>query len=383
LTVLPKEICSGCAPSDRQSSISPREAELIEPQKRLLMSHVWKAIEDAGYAPGSLAGSNTALFIGTADSGYANLYAQAGVKSDGSGTPASMGPARMSYFLDLHGPSEPVETACSSSLVAIHRGAAALREGVTDLCVVGGVQTIPTEHKHISFSQGGVLSLDGRCKTFSAHANGYVRAEGVGMLVLKRLSDAQRDGDAIYGVILASAENHGGRANSLTSPNPRAQAELLVSAYRRAGVDPRSVSYIEAHGTGTILGDPIEINGLKSAFRQLYAETEDSTSMAVEGAHCGLGSVKTNIGHAELAAGVAGVIKVLLQMQHGVLVRSLHAEELNPHIDLAGTPFDIVRENRPWSTPCDRDGTPAPRRAGVSSFGVGGVNAHVVLEECQ
>ena len=364
-------------------SISPREAELIEPQKRLLMSHVWKAIEDAGYAPGSLAGSNTALFIGTADSGYANLYAQAGVKSDGSGTPASMGPARMSYFLDLHGPSEPVETACSSSLVAIHRGAAALREGVTDLCVVGGVQTIPTEHKHISFSQGGVLSLDGRCKTFSAHANGYVRAEGVGMLVLKRLSDAQRDGDAIYGVILASAENHGGRANSLTSPNPRAQAELLVSAYRRAGVDPRSVSYIEAHGTGTILGDPIEINGLKSAFRQLYAETEDSTSMAVEGAHCGLGSVKTNIGHAELAAGVAGVIKVLLQMQHGVLVRSLHAEELNPHIDLAGTPFDIVRENRPWSTPCDRDGTPAPRRAGVSSFGVGGVNAHVVLEECQ
>lgn len=364
-------------------AISPREAELIEPQKRLLMTHVWKAIEDAGYAPGSLAGSNTALYIGTADSGYSSLYAKVGVKSDGSGTPASMGPNRMSYFLDLHGPSEPVETACSSSLVAIHRGAAALREGVADVCVVGGVQTIPTPHKHISFSQGGVLAPDGRCKTFSAQANGYVRAEGVGMLVLKRLSDAQRDGDDIYGVILASAENHGGRANSLTSPNPRAQAELLLTAYRRAGVDPRSVSYIEAHGTGTMLGDPIEINGLKAAFRQLYAETQDTTTMVVDGPHCGLGSVKTNIGHAELAAGVAGVIKVLLQMRHRTLVRTLHAEDLNPHIDLAGAPFEIIRENRPWTTPLDANGVASPRRAGVSSFGVGGVNAHVVLEECR
>ncbi|HZZ66643.1 MAG TPA: type I polyketide synthase, partial [Phenylobacterium sp.] len=273
-------------------SISPREAETMDPQQRLLMIHVWKAIEDAGYAPSELAGSNTALYIATHDSGYYELFEKAGLPSNGSEIPTSMAPNRMSYFLDLHGPSEPVETACSSSLVAIHRGVGALRAGHTDLAIVGGVETICTPTKHINFSRNGLLSEDGRCKTFSAQANGYVRGEGVGMLVLKRLADAERDRDSIRGVILATSENHGGRANSLTAPNPSAQANVLRTAYRAAGVDPRSVGYIEAHGTGTALGDPVEVDGLKAAFRDLYDETRASTAIDLSGAvaHCVVGS---------------------------------------------------------------------------------------------
>ena len=186
------------------------------------------------------------------------------------------------------------------------------------------------------------------------------------------------DGDPIHGVIRATAENHGGRANSLTAPNPKAQAELLEQAYTQAGVDPRSIGYIEAHGTGTALGDPIEINGLKTAFKRLY---EQAQAPQPEQPHCGIGSVKTNIGHLELAAGVAGVIKVLLQLKHRTLAKSLHAEELNPYIQLEGSPFYIVRESLPWPAPLDAQGRELPRRAGVSSFGFGGVNAHVVLEE--
>src|SRR5437763_7831004 len=198
------------------------------------------------------------------------------------------------------------------------------------------------------------------------------------MLVLKKLSDAEQAGDHIYGVIRGSAENHGGRANSLTAPNPRAQADLLIAAYRKAGIDPRTVGYIEAHGTGTALGDPIEINGLKTAFSEL-----DPNSMGVEPipqAWCGIGALKSNIGHLELAAGVAGVIKVLLQMQHKTLVKSLHCEQLNPSIQLEGSPFYIVQENQEWKALQDHAGNALPRRAGVSSFGFGGANAHVVLE---
>ena len=174
----------------------------------------------------------------------------------------------MSYFLNLHGPSEAIETACSSSLIAIHRGVKAIVSGECNMAIVGGVNTLISPELHISASKAGMLSPDGRCKTFSAEANGYVRGEGVGMLVLKRLAEAEQDGDHIYGVIVGSAENHGGRASSLTAPNPRAQADLLIAAYRKAGIDPRTVGYIEAHGTGTPLGDPIEINGYKTAFSE-------------------------------------------------------------------------------------------------------------------
>ena len=223
-----------------------------------------------------------------------------------------------------------------------------------------------------------MLSVDGRCKAFSRHANGYGRGEGVGMVVLKKLSAAERDGDHIYGIIRGSAENHGGRSQSLTAPNPKAQAELIRSAFERAGIDPRTVSYIEAHGTGTELGDPIEINGLKSAFNALVkADGGPGTAQA----YCGLGAIKSNVGHLEFAAGIAGLIKVLLQLKHRTLAKSLHAEELNPYIRLEDSPFYVVGETQAWQPLRDGQGRELPRRAGLSSFGAGGVNAHVVIEE--
>jgi polyketide synthase PksN len=364
--------------------ISPAEALQMDPQQRLLITHAWQAIEDAGYSTQSLYGSRTAIFVGTGASGYGELVAQAGAAIEGhsatSGVLSSVGPNRVSFLLGLHGPSEPIETACSSSLVAIHRAVRAIQAGDCDMALVGGIQTIITPWAHISFGKAGMLCEDGRCKTFSRDANGYVRGEGAGMLFLKRLSAAQRDGDCIHAIIRGSAENHGGRASSLTAPNPKAQAELLKTAYREAKIDPRTVTYIETHGTGTPLGDPIEIDGLKSAFADLYADDGIAT---VAEPHCGLGSVKTNIGHLELAAGIASVMKVLLQLKHRTLVKTLHCAELNPYIQLQGSPFYIVRENQPWVAARDASGRTLPRRAGVSSFGFGGVNAHVILEEYQ
>ncbi|WP_266160742.1 SDR family NAD(P)-dependent oxidoreductase, partial [Dyella silvatica] len=361
--------------------ISPKEAELMDPQQRLMMLHVWKALEDAGYAGPALSGSDTAIYVGTMASGYSALISRARMAIEGyssTGAVASVGPNRMSYFLNFHGPSEPVETACSSSLVALRRAVLAIERGDCGMAIAGGVNTIVNPELHISFSKAGMLSEDGRCKTFSSEANGYVRGEGAAMLVLKKLSDAERDGDHIYGLVRGTAENHGGRANSLTAPNPKAQAAVIRQAHQHAGIDPRSVTYIEAHGTGTPLGDPVEINGLKAAFKELYAASGDS---AVAEQHCGLGSVKTNIGHLELAAGVAGVIKVLLQMKHKTLVKSLHSDSLNSYIDLNDSPFYVVQQAREWTAVRDANGQPLPRRAGVSSFGFGGVTAHVVLEE--
>ncbi|MBC7984551.1 MAG: SDR family NAD(P)-dependent oxidoreductase, partial [Candidatus Obscuribacterales bacterium] len=361
--------------------ISPKEAQFMDPQQRLLLTYSWKAIEDAGYAPSSLSGSHTGIFVGTASSGYSERIAQSTTPIEGysaTGAVASVGPNRMSYLLNLHGPSEPIETACSSSLVAIHRAVRALQVGDCEMALVGGINTLITPWAHISFSKAGMLSADGRCKTFSKDANGYVRGEGVGMLFLKPLAAAERDGDHIYGLIKGSAENHGGRASSLTAPNPLAQAELIKAAYREAQIDPRTVTYIETHGTGTPLGDPIEINGLKRAFADLYLDNGEGV---VKDSHCGLGSVKTNLGHLELAAGVAGVIKVLLQLHHRMLAPSLHCEELNPYIQLQDSPFYIVKETQPWAAQHDSQHRALPRRAGISSFGFGGVNAHVILEE--
>jgi polyketide synthase PksN len=363
--------------------ISPREAELMDPQQRLLMTHTWKAIEDAGYAPPSLSGTKTGIFVGTGSSGYSEQIARSDMPIEGhssTGVVPSIGPNRMSYLLNLHGPSEPIETACSSSLVAIHRAVRAMRSGDCEMALVGGINTIITPWVHISFTKAGMLSEDGRCKTFSKDADGYVRGEGVGILLLKKLSAAQHDGDHIYALIVGSAQNHGGRASSLTAPNPKAQAELIQAAYREAQIDPRSVTYIETHGTGTPLGDPIEIDGLKSAFADLYRDEQLGEGARTQ-AHCGIGSVKTNIGHLEMAAGVAGVIKVLLQLKHRTLVGSLHCEQINPYIQLQDTPFYLVKHNQAWSVVRDKRGHALPRRAGVSSFGFGGVNAHVVVEE--
>lgn len=361
--------------------ISPREAELMDPQQRLLMTHAWKVIEDAGYSAGALAGSTLGIYVGTGNTGYAGLIVEAKLPAEGftaTGIVPSVGPNRMSYFLNVHGPSEPIETACSSSLIAIHRGVSALRHEGCDMVIVGGINTLVTPDTFVSFCKAGMLAADGRCKTFSSQADGYVRGEGAGMLLLKRLTQAEADGDHIYGVIRGSAQNHGGRASSLTAPNPKAQAALLASAYRDAGVDPRTVGYIEAHGTGTKLGDPIEINSLKTAFHDMKARYPGEEYPE---ATCGIGSVKTNIGHLEMAAGIAGVIKVLLQMKHQTLVKSLHCENLNPYIDLTHTPFYVVEANRPWRAMKNAQGETLPRRAGVSSFGFGGANAHIVIEE--
>ncbi|WDZ57336.1 SDR family NAD(P)-dependent oxidoreductase [Paenibacillus polymyxa] len=361
--------------------ISPREAALMDPQQRLLMTYIWKAIEDAGIPAAGLSGSRTGIFAGTANSGYSGMIYQGDVGVEAyssSGMAPSVGPNRMSYFLNIHGPSEPVETACSSSLVAIHRAVKAIEDGSCEMAIAGGVNAIITPELHISFNKAGMLCEDGRCKTFSDQANGYVRGEGAGMVFLKKLKDAEKAGDHIYGVIRGTAVNHGGRANSLTAPNPRAQADLLVNAYTKAGIDPRTVSYIEAHGTGTELGDPIEINGLKAAFKELYDSTKGP---GIKEPHCGLGSVKTNVGHLELAAGIAGVIKVLLQLKHKKLVKSLHCDAINPYIKLEDSPFYIVQETSEWKQQQDASGHNIPRRAGVSSFGFGGVNAHLIIEE--
>ncbi|MDH2134234.1 SDR family NAD(P)-dependent oxidoreductase [Sphingobium yanoikuyae] len=357
--------------------ISRREAELMDPQQRLLMMHVWNAIEDAGYAAGSLAGSQTAIFVGTAPSGYGAIAQRAHPVLEGhhsTGGVPSVGPNRISYFLDLHGPSEPIETACSSSLVAIHRGARAILLEGCEMALVGGVNTLITPEPFLIYGRSGMLSPTGRSRSFAADADGYVRGEGIGILMLKRLSSARADGDKILGIVRASAQNHGGRAKSLTAPNPRAQSDLLVQAYQRGKIAPRDISHIEAHGTGTPLGDPIEVEALKQAFDQLGDG---------DGEHgwCALSSVKSNIGHLELAAGVAGVMKVVLELRAGTLAPSLHVDQINPYIGLDDSPFHIVREASPWPIRYDVSGRRLPRRAGVSSFGFGGSNAHVVIEE--
>ena len=363
--------------------ISPHEAALMDPQQRLWLETVWHCIEDAGYRSGRLAGTRTGIFVGVASHEYEELVRRHRTTVEAhsaTGLSHSVLANRISYLLDLHGPSEPIDTACSSSLVAIHRAVEALHSGSCEMAIVGGVNLLLTPSAYLAFSQAGMLAEDGRCKTFDKRANGYVRAEGVGAIFLKPLAQAEADGDHIYAVIRGTAENHGGQATSLTAPNPKAQADLLVSAYQQANIDPTTVGYIEAHGTGTALGDPIEINGLKQAFSTLYQHWQHTGPVQP---HCGLGSVKTNIGHLETAAGIAGVLKVLLALQYQTLPATIHFEEQNPYIDLTDSPFYVVSETQAWPAVNDEAGQAIPRRAGVSSFGFGGANAHIVLEEYQ
>ncbi|KUN25511.1 hypothetical protein AQJ23_16700 [Streptomyces antibioticus] len=355
--------------------ISPREARLMDPQHRLFLQAAWHAVEDAGYDPHRLAGSDTGVFVGVASSEYSQLLLSRGVPVDGqmaTGNEHSMLAGRLSFLLDLHGPSEPVDTACSSSLVAVHRAVRAIQDGDCSAALVGGVNLILNANGYEAFGSSGMLAGDGRCKTFDHRADGYARGEGVGVLFLKPLSRAEADGDSVHAVILGSAVNHGGRATSLTAPNPAAQAAVIGAALRRAGVGADTIGYVEAHGTGTPLGDPIEVQGLTRAFRD---HGWDGT-----GRRCALGTVKTSVGHLETAAGIAGLIKTVLAMRHRILPPLLHLERPNPLLELERTPFHLVDAAMPW----DRHSTgdhELPRRAGVSSFGFGGANAHVVLEE--
>ncbi|QWF85158.1 D-alanine--poly(phosphoribitol) ligase subunit 1 [Amycolatopsis sp. CA-230715] len=359
--------------------ISPREAELMDPQQRVLLEVVRSAVDDAGYRPSDLAGRRVGVFIGVANTEYLELQRAAGLAAQGhtaTGAAASIIANRVSYLLDLRGPSMVIDTACSSSLVAVHQACAALRDGTCDLAIAGGVNVMLVPSVYEVLGKGEMLSQDGRCKTFDSRADGYVRGEGAGVVLLKPDGEARHDGDARHVVIKATAVNHGGRTTSLTAPNPDAQAALLVEAYRAADVPVETVGYVEAHGTGTALGDPIETAGLSAAFQQLRA---DGGTAAAPG--CAIGSVKTNIGHLEAAAGVAGLLKVALAIRRGTIPASLHVRLPNPYLELAGGPFELATTTRPWPRPRDAEGHDLPRRAGVSSFGFGGTNAHVVVEE--
>ncbi len=349
--------------------ISPREAERMDPQQRLLLEVAWEALEDAGLPENSYAGTQAGVFIGVWLNDFeARLFRNPAevdfYMTTGSGRYTV--PGRLSYFLGLQGPSISVDTACSSSLVAVHLACQSLRAGECDLALAGGVNVILQPHITIAYSQSKMMAPDGRCKFGDAQANGYVRSEGAGIVVLKRLSQALADGDPIYALIRGSAVNNDGRSSGyLATPAVQGQEELLRLAYADAGVNPGEVAYVEAHGTGTLAGDPVEIRALGNVLSEGRAP----------GRKCAIGSVKTNFGHTEGAAGIAGLIKVALSLQHRQLPASLHLNRPNPELPWDELPLYIPRELT------GLEGFPGPLTGGVSSFGIAGTNAHVVLEE--
>ena len=319
--------------------ISPREAQLMDPQERLFLQTSYQALEDAGYDRSTIArdyGGSVGVFVGVMYGEYQLLN---GLSSYGSIA------NRVSYFLDFNGPSMAVDTMCSSSLTAMHLAVQSIQRGECRLAIAGGVNVSIHPAKYLTQAQLTMLSSDGRCRSFGKGGDGMTPGEGVGAALLKRLPDAIADRDHIYGVIKGTSINHGGKTNGYTVPNPGAQAQLVARALNEARINPRTVSYVEAHGTGTSLGDPIEVSGLTKAFRQNRAGEQKQEQ------YCALGSVKSNIGHLESAAGIAGVTKVLLQMQHRTLVPSLHTEMLNPQIDFESTPFTVQRGASEWHRP--------------------------------
>ena len=348
--------------------IAPREAQALDPQHRLLLEVAWEALEEACLDPTALKGSRTGVFVGMSSDDYVLAHRHSGRPElidaySMTGSTFSTAVGRLSYLLGLHGPALAVDTACSSSLVALHLACRSLRSGESDLALVGGVNLILSPHSHICFSKLRAISPEGRCKTFDAVADGYVRGEGCGFVVLKRLGDAERDGNRLFARIRGSAVNQDGRTNGLAAPNGRAQQEVLAAALEDAGLAPDQVDYVEAHGTGTLLGDPIEAEALGAVFGG--ARTRK----------LGIGSVKTNIGHLEAAAGMAGLIKLILALGHQELPASLHFSKPNPHIPWDDLALTVTAERRPWPR------SARPRIAGLSSFGFSGTNAHVLVEE--
>ncbi|MGF1589286.1 MAG: hybrid fatty acyl-AMP ligase/type I polyketide synthase [Pleurocapsa sp.] len=342
--------------------ITPREAQSIDPQQRLLLEVSWSALEDAAISNQNLASSNTGVFIGISSSDYSQLRFHYGVDVDaylGTGNAHSIAANRLSYLLDLKGPSLAVDTACSSSLVALHLASQSLKTGECNLAIAGGVNLILSPELTQTFSIAGMMAEDGRCKTFDADADGYVRGEGCGVVILKRLAEARRDGDRILAVIKGSAINQDGRSNGLTAPNGLSQQAVIRQALANANVAPTEISYIESHGTGTSLGDPIEVNSLKAVMGQAREQS------------CYLGSLKTNIGHLEAAAGIAGLIKTVLCLQNKAIPPNLHFKQLNPLIDLSDNKITVPQQLQSWHSEI--------KYAGVSSFGFGGTNAHVIL----
>ena len=342
--------------------ISPKEAVTMDPQQRLLLEVAWETLEDAGQIPEELKGSKTGVFIGIGTHDYSIMMWQQPVSEPyaTTGTGNCIAANRLSYAFDFKAPSLAVDTACSSSLVAVHLACQSIWAGESDYAIAGGVNVLLLPTVMVGFCKGGFISPDGRCKSFDESANGYTRGEGAGLVFLKPLAQAQADGDEIYGVIHSSAVNQDGFSSGIAAPNQKAQEAVLTEAYAKAGIDPQQVDYIEAHGTGTKVGDPIEANALGN----VIGANRDN--------NCLMGSVKTNIGHTETAAGIAGIIKVALALKHQQIPPSLHFKEPNSAIAFEKLKLQVVTETTPWLA--DR-----PRLAGVNSFGFGGTNAHVVM----
>ena len=344
----------------------------MDPQQRILLEVAWRAFEHAGVTLSQLRGSNTGVFIGVSNGDYLRLMVRARPDFEqmnaysGLGNAISITANRLSYVFDLYGPSVAVDTACSSSLTAIHLASESIRNGECELAIAGGVNLLLAADATILLSQFGMMAPDGRCKTFDARADGYVRSEGCGLVVLKQGEAAQAAQDSIYAWIRGSSQGQDGRSSGITAPNPQAQYQLLQRALVRSRKKSGQITYIEAHGTGTSIGDPVEMKVLRS----VYGGSEADPT-------CYVGSVKANVGHLEAAAGVAGFIKVVLAMQHNQIPGQLHLERLNPAIELKGSRLKIATETHAWLP------SETPRQAAISSFGFGGALVHMVLEEAQ
>jgi acyl transferase domain-containing protein len=348
--------------------ISPREAVAMDPQQRLLLEVAWEALENAGITPEAIRNSQTGIYVGLTTYDYSLIAAKAPPEEVDPyipfGNASNFAAGRLSYFLGVHGPAVVIDTACSSSLVAIHLACQSLRKRETDQALAAGTNLIMSPENSIACSRWGMLAPDGQCKTFDAAANGYVRSEGCGVVVLKRLSDALREGDSVLALVRGSAVNQDGPSSGQTVPSGPAQQAVLRAALASARVQPSEIDYVEAHGTGTALGDPIELEALN----QVFPDTDRTAPLV-------LGSVKTNMGHLENSAGIAGFIKTVLSLTHGYIPPHLHFEQLTPNASAGSSRFTIAARGMPWPD------TKRPRRAGVSSFGVSGTNAHVVLEQ--
>ncbi|MCB2360147.1 SDR family NAD(P)-dependent oxidoreductase [Clostridium estertheticum] len=364
-------------------NISPRQAEIMDPQARIFLEVAWEACEDAGfyidkknhYYP-SLSDNSVGVFTGVFWNHYELFAAEMSQKHEPTafGVCSASIPNMVSYCLNLHGPSMSVDTMCSSSLTALHLASDSIRKGECDYAIAGGVNLVTHPHKYMFLKNASFLSADGRCRSFGEGGDGYVPGEGVGAVLLTTLEKAEKEGYHIYGIIKGSSLNHVGKTSGATVPDPVAQSEVIKDALKKANIDSRTVSYIEAHGTGTSLGDPIEIQGLRRAFN-------DSTN---DKQYCAIGSLKSNIGHLEGAAGIAGLTKLLLQLKYKQIFPSLHSEKLNPYIPFSDTQFYVEQDLREWQRPViniDGDEKVYPRIAGLSAFGANGSNAHTIIQE--